>query len=50
MKEYREKKNHLSIILLTGNKIFKFIYDINSKDKKHRINNMNMMQYKKRPN
>ena len=32
MKEYQEQ-NHLLIILLTDNKIFKFIYDINSKDK-----------------
>ena len=49
VKKYQEQKNHLLIILLTDNKIFKFIYDINSKDKKHKINNVNMMLFKKDP-
>ena len=49
VKKYREKKNHLSFMLLTGNRMFKFIYDINSTVKKHRINNMNMMIFKKDP-
>ena len=49
VENYYEKKYYLSFMLLTGNKTFKFIYDINSKVKKHRINNMNMMLYKKDP-
>ena len=49
VENYYEKKYYLSFVLLTGNKTFKFIYDINSKVKKHRINNMNMMLYKKDP-
>ena len=49
VKKYQEQKNHLLIILLTDNKIFKFIYDINSKDKKHKINSVNMMLFKEDP-
>lgn len=49
IKNYYENKKKLSIRLFSDNKMFKFNYDINSKIKKHRINDTNMMDYKKDP-
>lgn len=45
IKSCRENKKTLSIDLFSNQKRFKFFYDINSIDKKHKINKTNMMQY-----
>ena len=49
VKKYEENKKNLLIIFLTGNKTFKFIYDLKSKLKKHKINEIDMMRYYKDP-
>jgi len=46
---YKENKKNLIILIQSGNKIFKFNYDINSKAKKHEINKINMTKYLKDP-
>ncbi len=49
VKKYSENKKNLFINFSTGNKTFKFSYNIKSKLKKHKINNTNMMTCKKDP-
>ena len=49
IKKYKESRNKLNIILYSNRKRFEFFYDINSIDKKHKINKTNMMQYKVDP-
>tara|TARA_B100001057_G_scaffold477347_1_gene546437 strand:- start:2246 stop:2977 length:732 start_codon:yes stop_codon:yes gene_type:complete len=49
IKTSRENKKTLTIELFSNKKKFNFFYDINSIDKKHKINKTNMMQYKVDP-
>ena len=47
--QYKENKRKLLIDILSNDRTFKFIYDINSNVKKHEINKVNMMKYSKDP-
>jgi hypothetical protein len=49
LKAFKETKKKLYIELFSNKKRFKFFYDINSINKKHKINKTNMMQYKTDP-
>lgn len=49
IKTFKENKKTLTIELFSNKKKFNFFYDINSIDKKHKINKTNMMQYKVDP-
>ena len=47
--KFVKKKKYLLIHLFSGNKAFKFMYSINSNIKKHSINQINMMKFKRDP-
>jgi len=47
--QYKENKRKLLIDILSNDRTFKFIYDINSNVKKHEINKVNMMKYSRDP-
>lgn len=49
VKQYKETKKNLLIKIISGNKSFEFIYDINSNFRKHKINKIDMMKYSKDP-